>query len=204
MPSVTASGSVAQDQSDGNVTLTTISTVGTYQLALDVNDLANGEVAIGQIKGIIRDAADTIRLLYQGSFANAQGIPGKLSIPVVIAHTRGHTFHLEISGEVSDVNSGLRWIVSASGTSEYYVELIGGGDPSISPEPNHVYEDGSAMTNGTLGSLAAGEWDYGDNDTLGFSTIYVRLADSADPDSKADGFVGHSYDVTVLWAVYSL
>jgi hypothetical protein len=38
-------------------------------------------------------------------------------------------------------------------------------------------------------ALTAGTWDYADNDTLGFSTIYVRLSDGADPDSKADGYV---------------
>lgn len=29
---------------------------------------------------------------------------------------------------------------------------------------------------GTLGSLGAGQWNWGDNDTLGYSTIYYRLA----------------------------
>ena len=34
-----------------------------------------------------------------------------------------------------------------------------------------------------MGSLAVGEWDWGDNDTLGYSTIYVRIPGSVDPDS---------------------
>ena len=45
------------------------------------------------------------------------------------------------------------------------------------------------MTPGTVGSLSAGQWDWGDNDALGYSTIYVRLADGADPDSKAAAWV---------------
>jgi len=81
-----------------------------------------------------------------------------------------------------------QWTASGSGTSEYYCELSGGGDPSLT-EPLVVQELGAVMTEATAGSLAAGEWDWGDNDTLGYSTIYVRLTDSSDPDSQASGFL---------------
>lgn len=81
-----------------------------------------------------------------------------------------------------------RWIASGSGTGEYYLDLIGGGDPGI-PEPVTVKANGSTLTPGSAGTLAASTWDYTDNDTLGYSTIYVRLADDADPDSKATGWV---------------
>jgi len=80
---------------------------------------------------------------------------------------------------------GYRWTVSGSGTNEYYLELSAGGDPSIS-QPYMVYENGiNIMDPGTVGSLSAGEWDYGDNDTLGFSTLYVRLS-SGGPDPDTD------------------
>lgn len=85
-------------------------------------------------------------------------------------------------------NADYKWTASSSGTSEYYLELAAGGDPGIT-EPADVLEDGEAMTAGTAGSLTASQWDYGDNDTLGYSTVYVRLADGADPDSKAIGYV---------------
>ena len=43
---------------------------------------------------------------------------------------------------------------------------------------------------GALGSLAAGEWGYGDSSSEnGYNTIYVRLSDGTDPDSKASGYV---------------
>lgn len=93
---------------------------------------------------------------------------------------------------ISLVNPTYRWVASSSGTGEYYVELAGGGDPSLL-EPTNVQQlVASVKTNmaaGTAGSLAVSEWDYTDNDTLGFSTIYVRLSDGADPDSKDDGHV---------------
>ena len=94
----------------------------------------------------------------------------------------------EIVGSQYVLSGTYQWTASGSGTNEYYMEANGGGDPSVS-EPSTLMEDGTPMTVGTLGSLAAGEYNYGDNDTLGYSTIYVRLSDGADPDSKADGYV---------------
>ncbi|KKN70123.1 hypothetical protein LCGC14_0434480 [marine sediment metagenome] len=89
---------------------------------------------------------------------------------------------------LSLVNSTYKWTASGSGTAEFYVELTGGGDPSIGTV-QVVTEDGSDMTSGTLGSLSVTEYGYGDNDSLGYDTVYVRLTDGADPDSKADDFV---------------
>lgn len=99
----------------------------------------------------------------------------------------------------SYVNSDYKWVSSGSGTDEYYCEASGGGDPGID-EPQEVIEDGSLMTPGTLGSLAEGEWAYGDNDSLGYSTIYVRLSDSADPDSKSDDYIQAPYKISSPYA----
>ena len=109
----------------------------------------------------------------------------------LVANKTSTTFELESLSNSSITNSTYKWTASGSGTDEYYVELTGGGDPSLS-EPASVYEDNSLMTEGTVGSLSTGEWDYGDNDTLGYSTIYVRLADGADPDSKSTDFVEYA------------
>ena len=84
-----------------------------------------------------------------------------------------------------------RWLLSGSGSNEYYLDLIGGGNPNI-PEPVTVSANGSALTPGTVGSLAAGAWDYADNDSLGYSTIYVNLSDDTDPDTKASGYVTYN------------
>lgn len=73
-----------------------------------------------------------------------------------------------------------KWTASAT-SNEYYCELTGGGDPSLS-EPSYLLFQDSISTNGTVGSLADHGWDYGDNDTLGYSTIYIR-DDSGDPDT---------------------
>ena len=86
-------------------------------------------------------------------------------------------------------SAAYQWTASGSGTNEYYAELAGGGDPGFTAQPDYVQINGSNATEGTAGSLAAGEWDYADNDTLGFSTVYVRLSDGTDPDSKALDYV---------------
>jgi hypothetical protein len=66
------------------------------------------------------------------------------------------------------------WTVSASLTGEYYY------NQTIQDfEPNAVLINGSvtAKSANALGSLALGEWSWGDNDTIGNNTIYVRLSD---------------------------
>lgn len=95
---------------------------------------------------------------------------------------------------VSLRSTTYKWTASASGTGEYYCQTAAGGNPGLT-SPGSVYLDGDydLATNGVMGSLAVSEWDWGDNDALGYSTVYVRLADSADPDTKNPGFVGIAY-----------
>lgn len=89
-----------------------------------------------------------------------------------------------------DVTSPLyAWTASGSGTNEYYLRTAANGDPGFVAQPDNVYINGSNATEGTMGSLTAGQWDYGDNDTLGYSTIYVRLSDGTDPDTKDPFYV---------------
>ena len=87
-----------------------------------------------------------------------------------------------------------QWTQSAHGVNEYYFDNSGG---TLIGKPSGVYFDSTAYmeseTEGTMGSLNAGEWDWGDNDALGYDTLYVRLNDGDDPDNKADGFVVADY-----------
>lgn len=106
-----------------------------------------------------------------------------------------------VDGDYTDVlnwalnslrNSSYAWTASGSGTNEYYVRTAGGADPGFSgtpPTATGVYINGTAATKASLGSLATGEWGYGDNDTLGYSTVYVRLSDGTDPDTKVADYV---------------
>lgn len=90
---------------------------------------------------------------------------------------------------ISIRTSAWSWTASGSGTNEYYLRTSGSASPGFGAAPGSVQINGSDATSGTPGSLAAGRYGYGDNDTLGYSTIYVRLSDGTDPDSKALDYV---------------
>lgn len=78
-------------------------------------------------------------------------------------------------------SSTHKWTKSGNGTNEYYCQLSAGGDPSID-DPAYVLLEDSFVTEGTIGSLNDHEWVYGNNDTLGYNTVYIR-DDSGDPDT---------------------
>jgi PAS domain-containing protein len=74
------------------------------------------------------------------------------------------------------------WALSGSGTNEYYLLNTAAGYTAT--EPDGIKQNGNNMGTGTLGSLGIGTWDWGDNDALGYDTIYVRLSGAIpDPDS---------------------
>jgi len=75
-----------------------------------------------------------------------------------------------------------KWTVSANGTNEYYLELAAGGNPGLT-EPKAVQINNLRSHVGTMGSLTDHYWDWGNNDTLGFNTVYVR-DNSGDPDTS--------------------
>ena len=89
-------------------------------------------------------------------------------------------------------SAAYKWTASGSGTGEFYVELAAGGNPSIS-SPDALEVDGAIIATATLGALTASSWNYGDNDTLGYSTVYVRLVDDSDPDTQLEGYVAAKY-----------
>jgi hypothetical protein len=83
--------------------------------------------------------------------------------------------------------TGVQWTQSTANASEYYLEASGGGDPSSAIDAsfaeavvvlgNGTNNNNNAMIeleSGTLGSLSVDEWAWGDNDSLGFDTVYIR------------------------------
>ena len=86
-----------------------------------------------------------------------------------------------INAAIDITTATYKWTASGSGTNEYYCELSGGGDPSIGTVGDIVIMDDTLLQEGTVGGLADHEWAYGDNDALGYSTVYVADA-TGDPD----------------------
>ena len=78
--------------------------------------------------------------------------------------------------------STYKWTASASGTNEYYLTLSTGATPAFAKQPDFVTLDGKKITSGTIGALSDHQWGYGDNDSLGFNTVYIR-DESGDPDT---------------------
>jgi len=92
-------------------------------------------------------------------------------------------------------DSNYEWYQNGA-TSEYYLQASGGGNPNINM-PSVAIENNAQMTDGSANSLAAGEWDWNDVNGLGYSTVYVRLSDSTDPDGKSADYVEAGYTLTI-------
>lgn len=80
--------------------------------------------------------------------------------------------------------SGYTWSLSANSLNvnakEYY---LNNSSSNIIPtlEPAYIVIEGGLGVAGTAGGLFSGQWDWADNDTLGYNTIYVRLSDDTAP-----------------------
>jgi len=88
-----------------------------------------------------------------------------------------------ISGAHDLTSAAYKWTESPATAGEYYCELAAGGDPSLA-DPNQLFMDDVRLEKGTIGALADHEWEYGNNDTLGYNTVYIADA-SGDPDTTA-------------------
>ena len=87
-----------------------------------------------------------------------------------------------VYGSIAGVSDAYKWTASGSGTNEWYLEAAAGGDPGIGL-PNAVWINGYPCGFGSAGSLADHEFEYVDNDELGYSTVYLR-DNSGDPDTS--------------------
>lgn len=93
--------------------------------------------------------------------------------------------------KLSDGGSTDLWTESGATAGEYYYT-----GSALDQKPDEVLFDGNDATEGTAGSLAEGEWAWGNEDGLASDTVYVRIPDSpADPDSQPDGYVQSYLDI---------
>jgi hypothetical protein len=101
-------------------------------------------------------------------------------------------------------NADYAWTASAV-AGEYYLTLAGGGNPSV-PNPHTVIINGTPRQVDTIGVLGENRWAYGDNDALGYSTIYVDITPvggAGDPDDEAIGFIKYvDYQTYITVSAY--
>jgi len=152
----------------------------------DYNDLADAITAISTNEA-------GILISYPLNINENLTIPSNITLRFI----RGGTLNV---GKYSIRNATYKWTSSPAAANEFYLELAGGGDPGLT-EPPDVFEDDEAMRHAALGSLVVGEWNFGDNDTLGYETVYVRITGSADPDGEAEDYVEAAYQVTIAGTV---
>ena len=68
----------------------------------------------------------------------------------------------------------LKWIESENGEHEWYCMTADGGDPEL-PRPDYIINYEYEVPEGFIGNLSEFTWAYGDNDNLGFNTIYFKI-----------------------------
>lgn len=93
----------------------------------------------------------------------------------------GLTNHTDLANAFNLNSKDLIWALSSSGTSEYYLKLDTTTTVSPITEPDYIAEAFASLTQATVGALSTSEWAWGDNDSLGYNTVYVRTSGSVDP-----------------------
>ncbi len=123
-------------------------------------------------------AGDTVNLkrgsLWRESLS--PGYSGTAGSPITYAAYGTGELPIITGSDSMNPITGDQWTLSTGGTSEYY------WNASIA-DPTMVWVNGTtAGPKRTVGSLADGQWGYGNNDTLGYNTVYLRQS-GGDPDT---------------------
>lgn len=109
-----------------------------------------------------------------------------ITMPEMIVDESAHDRWRQVFlGAKFNTKYNVRWKLSGSGTNEWYaVSSAGSGTPSIT-QPKVLYYSTigggteTLATEGTAGSIAAEHgWAWGNSDTLGYNTVYVRTGGS--------------------------
>ena len=116
-------------------------------------------------KGIIIQNKHATNVVYVGG-----GIP-------YLIEARSHAG--EVYSDAAHDKRNLVWRLSGNGTNEWYLTTSTDSDPGLTEITYMVYKTNTGSetlaTAGTVGSLGSQHnWDWGNNDTLGYNTLYVR------------------------------
>lgn len=148
-----------------------IATVAASKITFIASNTVTDEAAGASIKVSSLNTGSNLAALDPGSNGTA-------------ARPRRWMFNgVEIDGSVTlNTANGYTWTQSAGNASEWYVKRSDGSNPSLlqvfGGTMDGEFVDDSAdlsLDIGTVGALsAASPWGWGDNDSIGYSTLYVR------------------------------
>jgi len=138
----------------------------------------------------IASAGDTVNVIDNGKLYPfrerlAPARSGSSGNLISFVGSGGSPYLLGTDDYSNNVSSG--WIWHASSVSGEYYLTKNDGNPSITQPLVLATSLSSAWdidgvdsltnrTTGTIGSLGAGQWNWGNNDSLGYNTVYYRLA----------------------------
>lgn len=167
--------------------------------ATGANDGDPGGVTGPDANGIYQDAWQTLTAAYNGLDLNATDTvifvdgsgPYYITTPL-LGLKNNKTIEGNgciIDGSIDLNDSAYKWTRSSANSAEWYLEAAAGGDPSLVQVScgtinGRFQEDGSEEPQyslGTPGSLSDRHLGWGDNDSLGFNTVYYRW-DATDPE----------------------
>lgn len=103
----------------------------------------------------------------------------------VLASLKGN--HIHIAGKAIGGNTLFQWVASTAVPGAYYLQALGGGNPNWTTKPTRFWMNKVFVLENTSLPSGTDSWTYGDKDSLGYSTIYVRFGaeNDADPNAKA-------------------
>lgn len=103
----------------------------------------------------------------------------------VLASLKGN--HIHIAGKAIGGNTLFQWVASTAVPGAYYLQALGGGNPNWPTKPTRFWMNKVFVLENTSLPSGSNSWTYGDKDSLGYSTIYVRFGaeSDADPNIKA-------------------
>lgn len=95
--------------------------------------------------------------------------------------------HIHIAGKAIGGNTLFQWNASTAVSGAYYLQALGGGNPNWTAKPTRFWMNKTFVLENTSLPSGVNSWTYGDKDSLGYSTIYVRFGAESDanPNSKA-------------------
>lgn len=149
---------------------------------------ANAWTSIAAVVGASINAGDTIVFVagsgpYRENFDLKKN--GAVGNPIV-----WNLNGCEVSAAIDATSAAYEWRQSALGTNEWYLTLVGGGNPfsaqvkSVTVDGNYWIQSAEAAHQmGTVGTLTNKKAAWGNNDSLAFSTLYVRY-DTGNPSTS--------------------